>query len=290
MQKAAIFVDAGYYYAQGSYAAFGETVKRHDLECDEQSFLDTLSGIVTVMLPSDSEILRTYWYDGARNGAASPSQLAIGSLSRVKMRLGRINGAGQQKGVDTLIVRDLMVLSQERSITHAFVLSGDEDLREGVAYAQDRGVVVTVLGIRGQRGTSQSAELEREADHTSDDLTEAAKASLVRRVAEVVRGSEGLESAPSFDMAVASFVSSFTANVPLDDLDQLRLNRPIIPKPVDSQLLRHASREVASGRPLEEQEKRQVRRLFWSAIDSQLSVDDDGARAASPTSLSSGTL
>ena len=76
-----------------------------------------------------------------------------------------MNAADQQKGVDTLIVRDVMVLSQERSIDRAVVLAGDEDLREGIEYAQDRGVLVTVVGIADERGnTSQSIELRREAD------------------------------------------------------------------------------------------------------------------------------
>ena len=76
-----------------------------------------------------------------------------------------MNAADQQKGVDTLIVRDVMVLSQERSIDRAVVLAGDEDLREGIEYAQDRGVLLTVVGIADRRGNrSQSIELRREAD------------------------------------------------------------------------------------------------------------------------------
>jgi uncharacterized LabA/DUF88 family protein len=154
MQKAAVFVDAGYYYAQGSYAALGTTIRRHELICDEAEFLADLTGVIIALLPADGEVLRTYWYDGARNGRPTEAHLAIGALQRVKLRLGRINSAGQQKGVDSLIVRDLMVLSQERSITHAFVLSGDEDLREGVVYAQDRG-----------RSDQRRCDERREAEH-----------------------------------------------------------------------------------------------------------------------------
>ena len=65
MERAAIFVDAGYYYAQGSYAAFGETLKRHFLVSVEAIFLRDLEVAVSDLLPTGCEILRTYWYDGA---------------------------------------------------------------------------------------------------------------------------------------------------------------------------------------------------------------------------------
>ena len=263
MQKAAIFVDAGYYYAQGSYAAFGETLKRHELLCNESAFLSDLGRLVRDQLPADGEVLRTYWYDGARGGAASPTQLEVGALSRVKLRLGRINGAGQQKGVDTLIVRDLMVLSQERSITHAFVLSGDEDLREGIAYAQDRGVVVGLLGIRGQRGTSQSSELAREADLIDEGATEAAKSSLTRAIhaEEVPDGT-----AVNFESVVDGFVNGWAASNSKEARASVITSRPSVPKEIDWQLLKLASQDAAGGRRLEEHEKREVRRHFWAKL------------------------
>lgn len=120
MEKAAIFIDAGYYYAQGSYAAFGETLRRQYLTCDEAAFLRDVVAVIAGLLPVESEVLRTYWYDGARNGSPTPSHLAIGSQQRVKLRLGRINGAGQQKGVDTLIVRDLSYLRNDQSHTPSY--------------------------------------------------------------------------------------------------------------------------------------------------------------------------
>lgn len=261
MQKAAIFVDAGYYYSQGSYAAFGKTLKRHELSCDESAFLKDLSRLVSDLLPADSEVLRTYWYDGARRGAASTAQLVVGALSRVKLRLGRINEVGQQKGVDTLIVRDLMVLSQERSITHAFVLSGDEDLREGVAYAQDRGVVVGLLGIRGPEGTSQSSELVREADVIDEVATEAAVASLKRAVAP-----DG--TVVDFASVVGGFVDGWVASNSRETRASVIASRPSVPKEIDWQLLKLASQDAAGGRRLDESEKRQVRRQFWTKLDS----------------------
>lgn len=267
MEKAAIFVDAGYYYAQGSYAALGATVKRHELVCDEEAFLADLVQLVTSRLPAGGEVLRTYWYDGARGGMASPAQVAVGALPRVKLRLGRINGAGQQKGVDSLIVRDLMVLSQERSITHAFVLSGDEDLREGIAYAQDRGVVVGVLGIRGQRGTSQSNELTREADVVDEGATEAAKKSLSLSAGPPTPSPSVDGSSVSFADTVNAFVNSWASSLTLDQRVAVLDARPSVPKEVDWQLLKAVSQGDVGGRRLEEDEKREVRRQFWSALE-----------------------
>ncbi len=219
--------------------------------------------VIAGFLPVESEVLRTYWYDGARNGSPTPSHLAIGSQQRVKLRLGRINGAGQQKGVDTLIVRDLMVLSQERSITHAFVLSGDEDLREGVAYAQDRGVIVGLLGIRGKNGTSQSAELLREADLISESATEAAKNSLTRTVIASADNAERLDLRPATDQFTLRWAHSISDAERLDTLSK----KPQIPKDVDWQLLKAGSQGPAGGRALTEDEKRGMRRQFWSTLE-----------------------
>ena len=263
MEKAAIFIDAGYYYAQGSYAAFGETLRRQYLTCDEAAFLRDVVAVIAGLLPVESEVLRTYWYDGARNGSPTPSHLAIGSQQRVKLRLGRINGAGQQKGVDTLIVRDLMVLSQERSITHAFVLSGDEDLREGVAYAQDRGVVVGLLGIRGKNGTSQSAELLREADLISENATEAAKNSLTRTVIASADNAERIDFGPTVDQFTLRWAQSISDEERSDALSK----KPQIPKDVDWQLLKAGSHGPAGGRALTEDEKRTIRRRFWATLE-----------------------
>ncbi len=61
-----------------------------------------------------------------------------------------------------------MTLGRERAIATAFLLSGDEDIREGVIAAQDMGVRVVVLGIPpvGGSGTTanQASTLIREAD------------------------------------------------------------------------------------------------------------------------------
>jgi hypothetical protein len=81
----------------------------------------------------------------------------------VKVRLGRVV-KGEQKGVDALISRGLMTLARERAIARAYLLAGDEDLREGVVAAQDMGVQVVLLGVPTSQRTNQSAALMREGD------------------------------------------------------------------------------------------------------------------------------
>lgn len=112
-------------------------------------------------------MLRIYWYDGAIGGARpTTDQAFLAHLEDVKLRLGFVNSSGQQKGVDSLIVTDLIELARLKSITDAVVLSGDEDVRVGVQIAQNHGVRVHLLGIAPSRG-SQSAQLLQEADTTT---------------------------------------------------------------------------------------------------------------------------
>ncbi len=66
----------------------------------------------------------------------------------VKLRLGVIAYTGRQKGVDSLIVTDLIELARNHAITDALLLSGDEDVRIGVQIAQTYGVRVHLLGVQ----------------------------------------------------------------------------------------------------------------------------------------------
>ncbi len=109
-------------------------------------------------------LLRTYWYDAPLGGGLmSASHSALAMADNVKLRLGARNGQGQQKGVDSLIVTDLIELARNGSICDAILLSGDEDVRIGVQIAQSFGVCVHLLGIHPARG-SQSPALRQEAD------------------------------------------------------------------------------------------------------------------------------
>lgn len=167
MDRCAVFVDAGYLFAQGSVAVAGSKKARSELLLDAAIAVNELKAFACKKA-ADCRILRVYWYDGAIGGIRPTSdQALVANLDDVKLRLGFINSHGQQKGVDSLIVTDLIELARLKSITDAVLLSGDEDVRVGVQIAQNYGVRVHLLGIAPSRG-SQSQQLIQEADTTSE--------------------------------------------------------------------------------------------------------------------------
>ncbi|MGH2733150.1 MAG: NYN domain-containing protein [Actinomycetota bacterium] len=140
-----VFVDAGYLFAASGALCFGIS-GRTKLVMDCKTAIEALTALASEKcgLP----YLRTYWYDGARDAQPTAQQLDVAHLPGVKLRLGRLV-KGRQKGVDSRIVRDLIILSEERAVSVAYLVGGDEDLREGVSEAQERGVRV-VLPSQGR--------------------------------------------------------------------------------------------------------------------------------------------
>ena len=164
--RVAVFVDAGYVFAQGSTTITGlKTPKPRDqldLNADEiVSRLRKLAGEIS----RGKELLRIYWYDGAPPSGPSPEQTRLARLNDVKLRLGQLNSEGQQKGVDSLIVTDLVELARNKAIGDALVVTGDEDIRIGLQIAQSLGIRVHLLGIEGPpTRRTQSETLRQEAD------------------------------------------------------------------------------------------------------------------------------
>lgn len=163
MHQCAVFVDAGYLFAQGSAALVGAKVERRQCSLDISAIVAKLKAIAQDRAP-DVRLLRIYWYDGAVAGTGlTVEQTSLAGLDDIKIRLGFINSAGQQKGVDSLIVTDLIELARLKSISDAVLVSGDEDVRVGVQIAQAQGVRVHLVGLHPARG-SQSRQLAFEAD------------------------------------------------------------------------------------------------------------------------------
>jgi uncharacterized LabA/DUF88 family protein len=162
--RIAVFVDAGYLYAQGSIAITKakKPKPREELNLDVEKFLSKLKELTKDVAPNKG-LLRIYWYDGALPGRLHKSHEELALTEDVKLRLGRLHEDGQQKGVDSLIVTDLIELARNRSITDALLISGDEDVRVGVEIAQTHGIRVHLLGIYPTID-SQSELLRREAD------------------------------------------------------------------------------------------------------------------------------
>ena len=166
MSQVAIFVDAGYFFAQGSTALTGSKREQRPARLDQQGLLAALRSVAREQSGLE-RLLRIYLYDGLPRGGPTLQQQNIANADDVKLRLGLINEYGQQEGVDSLIVTDLVDLSRNRAISDAVLLSGDEDVRIGVEIAQSMGVRVHLLGIVPSRG-SQSRNLLSEADTTTE--------------------------------------------------------------------------------------------------------------------------
>jgi len=173
MRRYAVCVDAGYLFAQGSVALTGIKQRREILVIDPAKAIEELRAVASRRVGPQSsfgqsaDLLRIYWYDGALGFRPTFEQEQLAHLDNVKLRLGFINSAGQQKGVDSLIVTDLIELARLGAICDAILLSGDEDVRVGVQIAQNYGVRIHLLGIAPSRG-SQSKALLQEADTTSE--------------------------------------------------------------------------------------------------------------------------
>ena len=293
--RVSIFVDAGYLFKQGAGAVLGAKLGRRDVKLDAHGFVSGLAAWLCSAHP-DEELLRTYWYDGALRGVPGTEQLDVAALPFVKMRLGRINSAGQQKGVDTLMVRDLMVLSQERSIQRAVVLSGDEDLREGIEYAQDRGVKVAVVGIDAGGDRSQSPELVREADEAlilpadilgkaltrAGPVATAPPADPARPNPPPHAGSppdaeRSLGSNP-FAAHAVTFTRAWLAKAPASALANLVAVRPAIPRDIDAQMLRFAV-EQSGARTIGEGDRRAMRAAFWLVLTTDTPLQSEKGEA-----------
>jgi uncharacterized LabA/DUF88 family protein len=164
MDRVAVFVDAGYFFAQGSSLLTGKKTQRGEITVDLDKMLNALEEFACRI--SKLPLLRIYWYDGTSTGP-TPQHVALAFKPRVKVRLGFVNTLGQQKGVDSLIVTDMITLARNGVMCDAVLLSGDEDIRVGVQQAQEFGVRVHLLGITPCRG-SQSLFLLQEADTTHE--------------------------------------------------------------------------------------------------------------------------
>ena len=89
----------------------------------------------------------------------------LAAADNIKLRLGSVNGVGEQKGVDARIITDMASLSRVKAISDAVLLTGDEDLRIGIELAQEHGVRVHLLIIQG---TSVATSLRYEADTVTE--------------------------------------------------------------------------------------------------------------------------
>lgn len=147
MDRYAIFVDAGYFFTQASQMLSSKkSYARHDLSLTDALGLKKLLISLAEKSLENTRLLRIYWYDGVKY-KLTPMQRQIVEMDDLQLRVGTINGKGQQKGVDSLIVTDLLELATNHAITDALVITGDSDLAVGISIAQKKGVRIAVMGL-----------------------------------------------------------------------------------------------------------------------------------------------
>lgn len=147
MDRFVVLVDAGYLFSQSvKVLSAGKSRSRADLKLvDANGLIQMLVGKASTVL-DNKNLLRVYWYDGIKNGP-SHDHHAIVNVDDVQLRAGTINGQGQQKGVDSKIVIDLIELATNHAISDALLITGDGDLAIGIELSQRRGIRVAVLGV-----------------------------------------------------------------------------------------------------------------------------------------------
>ena len=273
MLSVAVFVDAGYLFAQGSAAITGSKKPRHTIRLDEDRVVAALASLATGISGCD-RLLRIYWYDAARPGnVLQLDHSRLAHMNHVKLRLGFMNSQNQQKGVDSLIVTDLIELARNHAMSDAVLVSGDEDVRIGVQIAQSYGVRVHLLGIRPARG-SQSLQLLQEADTTREwqpdeiadflQIDSAIVPDAVPMTAPEMTAPGEITGVPDDLAEVARrFVSGLTAEQGAVAMDSLSDSRKI-PAELDRGLLARAA--LSLGRKLADEEKKALRRSFREAL------------------------
>ena len=268
MDRHALFVDAGYALASGGLLCLN-TGKRDRVGCDIETLLSAL--VARTSATASLPILRTYWYDASWGAVPTFEQALVAELPSVKLRLGRLartNNLTVQKGVDSLLVTDLMTLSQERAISSAFLMTGDEDIRAGVVACQALGVRLTLIGVEGRTPNefTQADTLLSEADGNLmlDAGVLAAHFSRRLPLPREIDGAaifSGLGAAASPVNCGHAFGASWSANLTPFELRRLKARRPRIPKPVDVMIIQ------AFGGLLPPRSSADLRQGFWDGVD-----------------------
>jgi len=242
-----------------------EGLPRGELQLDKDAICKLLERQALDM--SGLPLLRIYWYDGATAGP-SPEQVAMAYRPHVKLRLGFLNPQGQQLGVDSLIVTDLINLARNRSMTDALLLSGDEDLRIGVQQAQEFGVRVHLLGIAPTRD-NQSSALVQEADTVRELGLAEVQTFLSRASAASVMSTTMMAKGATIEQVAKSMATG---------LDEALIRTIVrdsvggsLPPQIDRQLLL-AGTQAVGGATLTAEQKRNMRVLFLEECRALLAI------------------
>jgi hypothetical protein len=275
MNRYAIFVDAGYFFAAGAEAAFSKGTTRKQITLKSPAtMLDDLCGMAATAT-DDLPLLRTYWYDAMPGPRLTLEQSALALLPRLKLRLGALNSAGEQKGVDSLIVTDLIELARNHAIADAVLVAGDEDLRIAVQVAQSFGVRVHLLAA-GAPSQNVSVSLQMEADSIAslDGNWFSKHLELTVPKAAVAAGADtAVRKAQSTAVGGIEDAALLIIGATLDDLSRSQIEQLVkhfsvyttIPEEHDRPLIAKVSAALSSRR-FTGAEMRSIRGMFVRAV------------------------
>lgn len=270
MRTTAIFFDAGYFFAAAAEWKCGSSVPRTQVTCDFEGLVQAVKRWCEEQVKAEPvRLLRCYWYDGGRDGIPNEQHLRVAALQDVKLRLGRTTSGGQ-KGVDGLIILDLLTLARDGGLDTAFILSGDEDLREATLAAQQMGVRVVLMGIPPASQTyNQAATLVREADehHVLPEDFWTRHLTRVGGIAPPIftGSSAALDAGDPLRTVVRNFIGTVRAQLPSERLASIVDDKPSLPRYIDGQLLQAAAAHL--GKDPEKPTKHALRATFWEEWD-----------------------
>lgn len=253
MERVAVFVDAGYFWVQLSHIVYGERRKREEISLNAKLMRESLLREVKKHFP-ESSLLRVYWYDGlGLNELPTEQHKNICCLDDIKMRYGTRNSVGQQKGVDGLLMADLIALAQNKAISSAIIISGDADLVPGISAAQMLGVRIHRLEISGQEASSPTLceEVDKNSEWPRNDI-ESFAGKINKNSLIIQEEDQNNQPLVSLDEIADKFVSSLNDN----EKDEI-VAKVSIPPEKDKQLLFQA--KVALKRFLRPEEKKELR-------------------------------
>lgn len=233
MDRFAVMVDAGYFLRQSvEIVSRRASSKRGELEITDPEGLFRLliEESKSALGLTSRELLRVYWYDGLLPTGLTPQQRSIVQLPDVSFRAGTVNSKRQQKGVDSLIITDLIELAANHAVCDAALITGDGDLAIGIELAQKKGVRVALLGVEDLSiGVShhQSFEVTSRADRVSR-IGLASLSPVMRHQAPIAQSTPTIV-APIAASAVAAPVATPVTEPQrvLDDVQKTRITEAV---------------------------------------------------------------
>ena len=254
--KYSVLIDAGYVFAEGSKLLFDEVEMIHiDLEKFSALLKTKIENHYHEQAVSPLRHLRSYWYD------AKDRSDWVAQFPGYTLRLGRVNAKGQQKGVDGAIIRELLTMGHNHAVDDVFIISGDEDIIEGVNAAKDMGIYVGLIRL-DTAFNNMSNKLMREADGMISLEKADLEGVITRR--EFTQGETKEES--EYEESFQNLYQDIFLN---QTPEELLARKPNIPRNIDKLILD----EISQGNDLETSLRPKIRAAFWVFVERQIKAD-----------------